>query len=74
MIMYFESSFESTIESKHVRGRMATSLREDDRLSISVARAVPLRRVVVQGNATAVQAGTTGSSVTTHFSQWVTAG
>jgi hypothetical protein len=72
--MYFESSFECTIESKHVGDEIGTWSSEHDPLSIAVARTVPVKRVVVEGKATVVQVGTTGSSVTTHFAQWVTVG
>jgi hypothetical protein len=71
--MYFESSFECTIESKQLGDKVATLSPERGPLSITVARAVSRKRVVVEGKAAAAQAGTIGS-VVTHFAHWVTVG
>jgi hypothetical protein len=71
--MHFHSSFECTIEGKHVGGKVVTWSVERKTLSITVAPVASTRRVVT-GNATAVQASTIGSSVIAHFGQCVTAG
>jgi hypothetical protein len=72
--MYFRSSFEHTIESKHFRDAVATLSPGRESLTITFAPSVPAMPVVAKARATAVQVGTTGSSVIAHFAQCVTVG